>query len=63
MTNKKKPGAELSFSAACLGVPEDKIRAALSQHIVEPLERLDRLQEAGLIETAKAIEENVDENR
>ena len=46
-----------------LGVPEDKIRAALSQHIVEPLERLDRLQEAGLIETAKAIEENVDENR
>jgi hypothetical protein len=45
-----------------LNIPEDRIRAALSKHIVEPLERLDRLQDAGLIESAKVIEGNGDKS-
>jgi hypothetical protein len=39
-----------------LQIPEDQIRAALSRHIFEPFDRLDRLQNSGLIESAKIIE-------
>lgn len=35
-----------------LGVPEEKIREALTRHVVLPLERLDRHQDSGLVTTA-----------
>jgi hypothetical protein len=35
------------------GVPEEKIREALTQYIVEPLTRLERHQDAGMIGGAR----------
>lgn len=39
-----------------IGVPEEKIREALTRHVVLPLERLDRHQDADLIATAVLTE-------
>lgn len=39
-----------------IGVPEEKIREALTAHVVLPLERLDRHQDSGLIQTAALVE-------
>jgi hypothetical protein len=38
------------------GVPEEQIRKALAVHLFEPLEALNRYQDAGLIETADVKE-------
>lgn len=38
-----------------VGVPEEKIREALSAHVVLPLERLDRHQDSGLIRAAVLV--------
>jgi hypothetical protein len=40
-----------------IGVPEEKIREALTAHVVLPLERLDRHQDSGLIQTAAPAEQ------
>jgi len=40
------------------GVPEEKIREALTQYIIEPLNRLERHQEAGMIGGAQ-LENNI----
>jgi hypothetical protein len=45
-----------------LNIPEDRIRASLSKHIFEPLERLDRLQNAGLVETARVVDEHEEQS-
>ena len=37
------------------GVPEEKIREALTQYLVEPLTRLEHHQDAGLIEGAEFV--------
>lgn len=38
-----------------LGVPEEKIREALTAHVVLPLERLDRHQDSNLVQTAALV--------
>lgn len=40
-----------------IGVPEETIREALTAHVVLPLERLDRHQDSGLIQTAALVEQ------
>jgi hypothetical protein len=39
-----------------LGVPEEKIREALTAHVVLPLERLDRHQDSNLVQSATLID-------
>ena len=39
-----------------VGVSEDKIREALTRHVVKPLEGLDRHQDSGLAETAVLVD-------
>lgn len=44
-----------------MNFPEDKIRVVLTAHIFEPAERLERVVDAGLIDSAKVVEEHGDE--
>ena len=43
------------------GVPEEKIREALAQYVVEPLTRLERHQEAGLLGGAEILSDSAPE--
>jgi len=38
------------------GVPKDKIREAINQYLVEPLTKLERHQDAGLVEDAEIVD-------
>jgi hypothetical protein len=44
------------------GVPEEQIRAALSQYIIEPLTRLEKLQDSGFIGGASKRVERIDDD-
>jgi hypothetical protein len=39
-----------------LGIPDDRIRAAVVRHVSEPLKALEKHQDSGLIETATLVE-------
>jgi hypothetical protein len=39
-----------------VGIPEEKIREALTIHVIQPLQNLDRFRDSGLIEDAETVE-------
>ena len=45
-----------------MGVPQEKIRKALFEHIIKPLGELDVIQNKGLIADAEFIADNSSEN-